>query len=424
MSSVTANSQSALPQIATNPTLLRMAAQERALSRAALRIFSQDDEPTLLEVAIDAIASLLQVDAVAVYVNTDGVAAPRCRAYWAGGNIALVPAEEATGDALATAVAQSQTPQRNGTWRPPAGETCSSALAMPLAAQSSLLGAVIVGRQQTGRFRDDHVALLAAVCQPLAVVLLRLRVERLQREFVSIASHEIRTPLTALQGFTELLLSGQAPPDVQRGWLHLMNAEAVRLATLIEEMLDISRIGDGSVPLKPAPIHVVDVVSRVVRLLDSEDQRVQLVIEHAPAVVADGDKLVQVVTNLLRNALDYSPAGSPVEVEVAHRCLAPESHEPQADHDGPEDARECRPNVSVAVRDHGFGMTSDELTHAFQPFYRADASSERAPLGSGLGLSIARTIIDAHHGNLWAVSRAGEGSALGFCLTSIEEEAA
>ncbi len=200
-----------------------------------------------------------------------------------------------------------------------------------------------------------------------------------------------------------------------------MNTEAARLSTLVEEMLDISRMGDGSVPLKPAPIHAVDIVSRVVRLLDGDDHRVQLVIEHAPAVVADSDKLAQVVTNLLRNALDYSPAGSPVEVEVAHRCLAPEPHEPHADHGGAEDARECRPNVSVAVRDHGFGMTSGELTRAFQPFYRADASRERAPLGSGLGLSIARTIVDAHHGSLWAVSRAGEGSAFGFCLRAIKE---
>ena len=424
MSSVPVNSQSALLQSATNPTLLRMAAQERALSRAALRIFSQNDEPSLLNVAVDAIASLLQVDAVAVYLSTDGDDAPRCRAYWSGGNVALIPAEEATEDALATAAAQSQTAQRSRAWTPLAGETCNSALAIPLAAQNSQLGAVIAGREQTGGFREDHVALLTTVCQPLAFVLLRLRAERLQREFVSIASHEIRTPLTALQGFTELLLSGEAPPDVQRDWLKLMNTEAVRLAKLIEEMLDISRTGDGSVSLKPTPIHVVDIVSRVVRLLDGEGRRVQLVIERAPAVVADGDKLTQVVTNLLRNALDYSPASSPVEVEVAHRCLAPESREPHADRGGPEDAHECRPNVSVAVRDRGFGMTSDELPHAFQPFYRADASREHAPLGSGLGLSIARTIIDAHHGSLWAVSRAGEGSAFGFCLASTEEEAA
>ena len=139
-------------------------------------------------------------------------------------------------------------------------------------------------RRQTGRFRDDHVALLSTISQPLAVVLLRLRAERLQREFVSIASHEIRTPLTALQGFTELMLSGEAPPDVQRDWLNLMNTEATRLATLIEEMLDINRMSDGSIRLKLAPVHVVDIVSRVVRLLDGEDQRVQLIIEHAPTV--------------------------------------------------------------------------------------------------------------------------------------------
>ena len=163
--------------------------------------------------------------------------------------------------------------------------------------------------------------------ESLALALRRLR---MPLEFVSMASHELRTPLTALQGFTELMLSREVSPSVQREWLGLVNQEAVRLGGIIEEMLDVTRIESGQVRLKLASVCLGDVVSRIARLLDSDGRRVRLQVEGVPAVMADGDRLAQVISNLLRNALDYSPSEQPVEVEAASRCLAQECETAEA----------------------------------------------------------------------------------------------
>lgn len=108
----------------------------------------------------------------------------------------------------------------------------------------------------------------------------------------------------------------------------------------------------------------------------------------------------------------------PATLEVAGRCLAQHRDPLVATDGGPETATAhgCRPEVSVAVRDRGTGMTPEELSRAFQPFYRADASRELLPEGSGLGLAIAKAIIERHQGCLWAHSRPGRGSVFGFCL--------
>ena len=533
----------------TAPALLRTAAQERALSRAAFQIFAQTDEEALLLVALEAVSSLLRVDVVALFLASDDGAAPRCRAIRCQGGVRLSPPDGPL-DEVAADVLRRQAPRRCRSWSPPGAERCASALAIPLSAEGDALGVLIVGCRASCRFRDDHVALLSAVGQHLALALLRLRTlrtaasrwrgdgteelldsiadgllvvdgelritylnpaageiigrsasqalgrrvtevlqladdagralpfeaspfaralweertvtltaqvdgqgrrtpcafsvapirdraghatyavgvfrdcsgekekARLTTEFVSMASHEIRTPLTALQGFTELMLSREVPPSVQREWLGLVNQEAVRLGALIEEMLDLTRIESGQVGLKLAPARLSDVISRVARLLDGDGRRVRLRVEEVLTVLADGDKLAQVVTNLLRNALDYSPAEQPVEVEVASGCLAQDG-EALVMMDGASPvaaAHRCRPAVSVAVRDRGIGMTPEELSRAVHPFYRAEASQELLPEGSGLGLAIAKAIVERHQGCLWAQSRPGQGSTFGFCL--------
>ncbi|OGO51283.1 MAG: hypothetical protein A2148_00320 [Chloroflexi bacterium RBG_16_68_14] len=389
-----------------------MAAQERALRRGALRIFAETEEGALLRVALDVVSSLLRVDVVALYLPADGSGGPSCRAVWRQGSSRLLPPNETPVDLLAADVLRRRAPRLCGPWSPAGGAQCVSALAVPLEFQGTALGVLIVGRRTPDPFRDDHISLVCAAGQQLALALLRLRAaERLRTELVSMACHEIRTPLSALQGFTELMLSRDVPPSDQRDWLNLMHQEAVRLATLVEEMLDMTRVESGTVRLNVALVQVCEVAARVVRLLDGDGRRVHLVIERAPTVLADGDKLAQVVTNLLRNALDYSPPERAVEVEVARRCLGTEGGEA-----GTDAAHDCRPAVSVAVRDEGIGMMPEELGRAFQPFFRAGASRELLPEGSGLGLAIAKAIVERHRGRLWAHSQPGQGSTFGFCL--------
>ena len=428
-SPLTAMERDALGQRA-GPTLLRLAAQERALSRATLRIFEQPDEEALLRLMPDVVSALLQVDVVALFLTSDDNApAPRCRLNWRHGSVRLLPPGEAPVDAFAAEVLRRRAPRQSRSWSPLEGDRCESALAVPLSAQGSALGVLIVGRSSSEQFRDDHVCLLSVLGQYLALALLRMRatlpdgsrereLERLKTEFVSVASHEIRTPLAALQGFTEIMLSREVPPDVQRDWLSLMNQEAIRLAGLLEELVSLTRVESGQLTLKLAQVQLSDVVCRVVRLLDGEGRRARLVLEDVPAVKVDGDKLAQVVTNLLRNALDYSPEEQPVEVEVAGRCLARGS-DPLVvvNGAGPIGAsHDCQPAVSVAVRDRGIGMTAEELHRTFEPFYRAEASRAMLPEGSGLGLAITKAIVDRHQGCLWARSRPGQGSIYGFCL--------
>lgn len=170
--------------------------------------------------------------------------------------------------------------------------------------------------------------------------------------------------------------------------------------------------------MRLALVQVSDVVSRVVRLLDCDSQRVHMVMERTPTVMADDEKLAQVITNLLRNALDYSPPERPVEVEVARRCLAQHRRSLMA---VDEEARtgtahDCRPTVSVAVRDQGIGMTPEELSRALRPSLRAGPARGSLPDRSGPGLAIAQAIVERHQGCLWADSQPGRGSTFGFCF--------
>ncbi len=406
------------------PVLLRLAAQERALRQAALRVSAGADEDGLLRTALEAVSSLLQVDAVAVCLISGDEAPPRCRALRTGSDIRLLSPDDAPVETLAAEALRREEPCQRASWAPPEGKRYAWAAAVPVSAGGGGLGALIAARDRPGRFREDHVSLLCELGQHLALALLRLRERsreqellRLGTEFVSMASHEIRTPLTALQGFTELLLSREVSSSVQRDWLSLMNREAARLGTLIGEMLDLTRIELGRVQLKLTRVRLEDMVRRVVRLLDGDGGRVRLRTEDAPEVLADEGKLAQVLTNLLRNALDYSPAERPVDVVVSRHCLAR-----GCDGDAvtwasrAHAAADCEPAASVAVGDQGLGMAREELARATQPFYRGDASADLAPEGSGLGLAIAKAILERHQGSLWARSHPDQGSTFGFCL--------
>ena len=199
-----------------------------------------------------------------------------------------------------------------------------------------------------------------------------------------------------------------------------MNREATRLATLLGELVELGQVESRQAPLRCASVQMKDIVSQAARLLDCEGKRIQVRSSAVPAMLADGDKLTQVLLNLLRNALDYSSVLMPVEVEIAKECLAIASALGDTGN-----ASQCRlthdsnPAISVAVRDRGGGMTAEELARVFQPFYRASSARERNPDGCGLGLAITQSILDRHQGNLWAQSSSKQGSTVGFCIPAV-----
>ncbi|HUG16415.1 MAG TPA: ATP-binding protein [Thermomicrobiales bacterium] len=227
------------------------------------------------------------------------------------------------------------------------------------------------------------------------------RVDELKSEFISIVSHEMRTPLTAIKGFTDLILDGEAGEigDTQREFLEIVQANSDRLVALINDMLDISRFESGHIALRLEPIELQTLVDRAIStlrpLLDDKQQRIQTEFADAlPEVVADEARLIQVLTNLISNASKYTPDEGSITVG----------------------AEKLDSQMVISVSDTGVGIAPDALPHVFSKFYRADNPLSRDVRGTGLGLSITKSLVEMHGGRITIASRIGVGTTVRFTL--------
>ncbi len=220
--------------------------------------------------------------------------------------------------------------------------------------------------------------------------------QRSQREFVANVSHELKTPLTSIQGFAQALLDGAADgPGDRKQAAQVIYEEAARMHRLALELMDLARLDAGTADLKMADVDLAVLLRGVLdkfRLM-ADDAGVRM--ESAfpldlPPVMGDGDRLAQVFTNLVDNALKFSPRGGEIRV--------------QASRTGTE--------IEVVVQDTGPGIRPEDLPHVFDRFYQADAARTGGEgHGSGLGLAIAREITLAHGGRISARSAEGQGAA-------------
>lgn len=225
--------------------------------------------------------------------------------------------------------------------------------------------------------------------------------DRAKSEFVSTVSHELRTPMTAIKGYTDLLHAGAVGPinDQQKRFLGIISNNADRLTALINDLLDISRVDAGRVRFEPKPVQIGEIVADVVNALavqaESKQQTLTYeVVGGLPDVIGDRDRLNQVVTNLVGNAVRYTPAGGEIEVRVYSVQGA----------------------VRVDVRDSGIGIAPDDLGRIFERFYRADHPLVQEASGTGLGLAISRTFVEMHGGRMWVESEPDHGSTFTFIL--------
>nr|BFF16944.1 hypothetical protein GCM10025730_04650 [Promicromonospora thailandica] len=227
----------------------------------------------------------------------------------------------------------------------------------------------------------------------------RREVERIKDEFVSVVSHELRTPLTAIRGALTLLDSDALAdsPEQSTRMIHIALTSSERLSRLVDDILDTERLEAGTTQLHltdhPLDTLVTAAVDQVSVLAD--DAGITLHAARCPETVrADAERIVQTLTNLLGNAVRFSPAGSTVHVTAT----------PVGD------------LVEIRVDDQGRGIPPDKLETIFRRFEQVDASDTRERGGSGLGLTIARSIVEGHGGRLWAVSD-GEGTGSSFRFT-------
>ncbi|MEE8442893.1 MAG: ATP-binding protein, partial [Dehalococcoidia bacterium] len=227
--------------------------------------------------------------------------------------------------------------------------------------------------------------------------------ERRRNAFVSVASHELRTPMTTILGFTELLLSQDPPEDIRRQWLERIHRDSYRLAGIVDDMLNVSRIQSGklAVTSETLSLHILleDVVAET-RPKASNHEIVVDVLSDVPPVMADRQKLSQVLVNLLENAIKYSPRGGLITISALHDSE--------------------RQRVVVAVSDQGVGIAPNDQEHLFTTFHRIPSSETEMVGGTGLGLYIVKGLVELMQGEVWLESELGKGSTFLFSLPTVE----
>jgi signal transduction histidine kinase len=223
-----------------------------------------------------------------------------------------------------------------------------------------------------------------------------LELDELKSDFLSLVSHELRTPLTSIIGFSRTLMTLPLGVEQHQRYLGIIESEGKRLAALVDEYLDISQIESGRFELRCAPVDMARLVQEVVEQIETgSGARIGTALSgELPVVTGDAGRLRRVLLNLTENALRYTRKGTTPVVSAAAA-------------DG---------GVCVSVQDHGPGLTAEESARVFEKFYRGRDGITTRSRGSGLGLTIARRIVEAHGGRLWVESEPGHGATFRFWI--------
>jgi two-component system phosphate regulon sensor histidine kinase PhoR len=237
------------------------------------------------------------------------------------------------------------------------------------------------------------------------------RLEGVRRDFVANVSHELKTPLTSIRGYVETLVTDELDPSTRRQFLDVIQKNADRLHSIVDDLLDLSKLESGGWRPDLEDVNVAAVINDVWDdFADKAGQRECVFVPPGSDARARADRnaLRQVMANLFDNALRYTPAGGSIHVSVE----TPEST--RADEEGtrPDGDAEAGHVVSIDVRDSGSGIPGDALPRIFERFYRADPARSRAEGGTGLGLSIVKHLVESMNGHVTATSELGKGTTI------------
>ncbi|WP_337020483.1 sensor histidine kinase, partial [Oceanobacillus massiliensis] len=228
------------------------------------------------------------------------------------------------------------------------------------------------------------------------------RLDKLRKDFIANVSHELRTPISMLQGYSEAIVDDIADTNEAKNELaQIIHEESLRMGRLVNELLDLARMEAGQIHLNIEPVELASYVKRVVNKFKglASDNRIELNflsrIDH-PTANLDPDRIEQVFTNLIDNAIRHTTEGGTVQVSVTNSSDA----------------------LEVEVKDSGSGIPEEDLPFIFERFYKADKSRVRnkEKKGTGLGLAIAKNIVDAHQGNIQVKSKLNQGTTFSFKL--------
>lgn len=286
-----------------------------------------------------------------------------------------------------------------------------SVVVAPLVRGPEVTGLILVAdRRGEIRFGEEDLSLLLAVAGEASVAVENMTLheeikrtnqllqeyDRLKSEFVAIVAHDFRRPLMAIRGFAELVLEEpDIPPEARQEFMRTVISETEGLARLADDTLLITRMETGEFEYRWSELDLGPFVLDAVPLGLSEHSVLMDVPAGFPKIVADPDRLRQVLTNLVSNAIKYSPEGGSITL----RCRERGSQ-----------------HVLIEVEDHGIGIPEDQLKLLFQKFQRVRSDEHMRISGTGLGLYICRLIVEGHGGQIWVESEAGKGSSFGLVL--------
>ncbi|MEM9266743.1 MAG: PAS domain S-box protein [Cyanobacteria bacterium P01_F01_bin.13] len=238
----------------------------------------------------------------------------------------------------------------------------------------------------------------------------RFIIDRMKGEFISVVSHELRTPLTAIHGGIKLLAKGLVPIQSDQGQelLQLAAEHSRRLVRLVDDILELERLESGRSPLQKSSFNTQDLTRQVVNLFQLPANQAGITLEVTDPgfeVIADCDRLSQVLTNLIDNAIKFSTADTTIWVTVEPEENASDQNE--LNH---------APTILFSVCDQGRGIPPEKCAKIFERFVQVDSSDSRERGGTGLGLAICQNIIEQHSGAIWVKSTPGEGSRFYFTV--------
>ncbi len=292
-------------------------------------------------------------------------------------------------------------------------EQPQSAVLIPLVTDHSKVGVLILGNlRRPYSFTDADLGFLQHVADliTLSIENARLRGElqavraldeasRLKAELMSTLAHEMRTPLTSIKGYSTALLMEEASfsPETQREFLQFIDEECDVLQDLIHDLLESSIIDAGRLKLEFQPVMLPRLAKSLAEDMARRHPYYRFLVDFPkkfPIVDADQDRVAQVLRNLLDNAIKYSPQGGVIVVR----------------------GKVCEDEVVISISDQGIGIAPEHLNRLFEKFFRVKSGLGPHVVGSGLGLPIARTIVESHGGRIWAESQVGQGTTLHFTL--------
>ncbi|MCS7010338.1 MAG: GAF domain-containing sensor histidine kinase, partial [Anaerolineales bacterium] len=293
---------------------------------------------------------------------------------------------------------------------------------VPIRREAKVIGLLLLESREAKRQSEDVIAFLTRLSDHAAIAIANAqlynevqRANEAKSEFVSFVAHELKNPMTSIRGYTELLAKGAVGPvnEMQLNFLNTIHANVERMATLVSDLNDNSKIEAGRLRLDFKAVELPHVVEEVMRSLrrqvEEKKQLLQVRLPPSlPKVWADPVRLGQILTNLVSNANKYTPEGGEI-------IIGAEASENRWDTTGPSRV------VHVWVQDNGIGISLEDQAKIFQKFFRSDDQKAREAPGTGLGLNITKSLVEMMNGRIWFESEYRKGTTFHFTVPIVEE---